>query len=95
MKRLVFVSFLCVILAGTGMEGPLVADDPWPVDMIDQVCQKLMANLEKDEVNEFTAIIDMVFYLYTRLNRMTPQILRINDLASVTSSNFNKNRPTR
>lgn len=43
----------------------------------------------------FDARTDVVFNLYTRNNRASPQILRLNDANSVRNSNFAAGKPTR
>jgi pancreatic triacylglycerol lipase len=62
--------------------------------------QLILVDLNTYEIDEsteprFNALADIVFLLYTRSNPTTPQTLRIQDLASVTNSNFNRNHPTR
>jgi pancreatic triacylglycerol lipase len=99
MKRLVCL-LLSAILAGTVVGAPLDGNESQLVMVPDSNGQFILVDLNTYEVDEslekrFTAVADMVFYLYTRRNPTTPQILRINDLASVTNSNFNRIRPTR
>lgn len=43
----------------------------------------------------FDPVEDVQFELYTLENRNKPQILASYDVTSITSSNFNKSRPTR
>ncbi|XP_058839271.1 pancreatic triacylglycerol lipase-like [Topomyia yanbarensis] len=45
--------------------------------------------------NRFTASTDTIFRLYTKLNPTTPQIIALNIVESLTSSNFNPAHPTR
>lgn len=51
---------------------------------------------EEPEISpSFVPADDMVFLLFTRANPTTPQILRFNDMSSVTSSLFSSARPTK
>lgn len=52
-------------------------------------------NEDPEPENRFTPANDVIFQLYTRSNRVVPQVLRLNDAGSITGSNFNVNHALR
>ncbi|XP_001652527.2 pancreatic triacylglycerol lipase [Aedes aegypti] len=54
-----------------------------------------LPNPEQEPEKRFTAATDTVFRLYTRSNPTTPQVIGLNNAASLTNSNFNAANPTR
>ncbi|XP_019933424.2 pancreatic lipase-related protein 2 [Aedes albopictus] len=52
-------------------------------------------DLEQEPEKRFTAATDTIFRLYTRSNPTTPQVIGLNNAASLANSNFDAANPTR
>ncbi|XP_062533316.1 pancreatic triacylglycerol lipase-like [Armigeres subalbatus] len=54
-----------------------------------------LPDVEQEPEKRFTAASDTIFRLYTRSNPTMPQVIELNNAASLSNSNFNAANPTR
>lgn len=84
MKILFLITF-CVI---STFSSPLT-------ELVESVDECVDCKEEQEISPNFDAARDVRFLVFTRLNPTAGQEVRMNDIASVQSSNFSPNRPTR
>ncbi|XP_013107020.1 phospholipase A1 VesT1.02 [Stomoxys calcitrans] len=96
MKLTIALLFALAAVAFAGTSVDFSSDKGWMVPQIDGTFKWMSREQYETEMSSIEPrAITVKFYLYTKSNPSSPQLINVNDANALSKSYFNKNNPTR